>query len=436
MNKFKLIGIVLVILVLIGVVIKLFSVSGGTSQDTSKADTSSVKELHKLPQRKRLTAPSDITILNKPATTSQFLPGATFTQVDSNFHSQTEQLLLSKAVGYLNVFIDGWGTDNPEPSPGQYVWDTLDERVNVMRHIRDLSGGNTKFMISLCCAPDWMKSDSDINTAPNPQNFADFAQLARQVALRYPDVKYFQVWNELKGFEDNPSEYMHMYNAVYDAIKSARQDAQVGGPYVSLAPSNIPDTITSQWLTTKHGGDLIVVDGGFDSSSSATDFSNARFYSDYGKWLRQQSHGGATLPFGWAEWYPGTVHLWGANQFNATMANAMIYTLQGGASYALMWGLEGGINGVYMAGDGQQLGLINHNQPTLWYQTVKDFYDYFGPGTPILTAKFRSNIPVTVLASARKTMLVNQRDYKQTLTINGYQFSLNPFQVLFMDTPV
>ena len=161
--------------------------------------------------------------------------------------------------------------------------------------------------------------------------------------------------------------------------------------------------VISYWLAHKHGADFIVLDGGYDTQNAVDDFTDAHYFIQVARWLRHQPHGGSTLPFGWAEWYPGTVHLWGANQFNATMANAMIYTLQGGASYALMWGLEGGINGVYMAGDGQQLGLINHNQPTLWYQTVKDFYDYFGPGTPILTAKFRSNIPVTVLASARKT---------------------------------
>lgn len=435
MNKIKLVGILIVIVILFGVVIKLFVFSGSGAPEKPRVVKSNPDiATPKVPTLPRSEGPWDITILNAPETTSNFLPGATFTQEDNNFHSSAEQSLLAQAVGYLNVFIDGWGTDNPEPSPGQYVWDTLDERVNVMREIRNLSGGRTQLMITLCCAPDWMKNGYDINTAPNPQNFADFAELSKQVVLRYPDVKYFQVWSELKGF-NNPSDYMQLYNDVYNAIKSVRPDALVGGPYVGLGLSDIPDTITSQWLATKRGANLIVVDGGFDSTSPAADFSNAQFYINYAKWLRQQPNGGGTLPFGWAEWYPGTVQLWEEDHFNATMANAMIYTLKSGAAYALMWGLEGGINGVYKEGDGQQLGLIDNKQPTLWYQTVKEFYDFFGPGTPILAVKYRKQVPVTILASAKKTMLVNQLASKQSLTINGYRISLDPYQVAVLNTP-
>jgi hypothetical protein len=118
------------------------------------------------------------------------------------------------------------------------------------------------------------------------------------------------------------------------------------------------------------------------------------------------------------------------------MANAMINTLKGGASYALMWGVEGGVTGAYKAGEGQQLSLIDNDQPTPWYQTVKAFYDYFGPGTPMLKVNHRVNKPVTVLASAQKTMLVNRLDSQQTLTINGQRVSLNPYQVLVINTPL
>ncbi len=117
------------------------------------------------------------------------------------------------------------------------------------------------------------------------------------------------------------------------------------------------------------------------------------------------------------------------------MANAMIDTLKGGASYALMWGVEGGITGAYKEGDGQQLSLVNNNQPTAWYRTVKDFYDFFGPGTPILQVKYRLPIAVTVLASAQKTMLVNQLAHQQTLTLNGQKVILDAYQVVVMDTP-
>ena len=309
--------------------------------------------------------------LNTPDVKSNFMPGATFIHLDNNLDNTGEQQLLANGVGYTNVFIYGWGTGDPMPAKGEYDWSSLDERVGYMRNTK------TTMMISLCCAPDWMKRNSNINTAPNPANYPDFAELAKQVAARYKDVKYFQVWNELKGFRNNPTGYMQMYNLVYDAVKSTRPDAIVGGPYIGMGPGNIPNSVISQWLNTKHGGELVVVDGGFDSTSTTADFTTAEFYTDFGTWLRQQPNGGATLPFGWAEWYPGTAQAYDdANHFNATMTNAMIQVIRSGASYLLTWGVEGGVTGAYQEGDGQQEGLIDNGQPTPWYNSVKAVKDF------------------------------------------------------------
>ncbi len=438
MNKIKLIIIALVILALAGVGCSSFGGSTGTTQATQEPTATPQPPTPTptpAPPFKRASGPTDIAILNTSTMTSQFLPGASFIQNDTHLNDPGEQSQLAHGVGYLNVFIYGWGTDDPMPNgPGQYDWSSLDQQVSIMRHIRDLSGGKTKLMISLCCAPDWMKSSSDINAAPNPGNYPAFAELAKQVVERYPDIQQYQVWNELKGFNVT-SDYMNLYNDVYDAIKSVRPNLLIGGPYNGISIGDIPDPVTAQWLSTRHGGNFVAIDGGFDSDSASADFSNAHFYTDFGKWLRQQPHGGATLPFGWAEWYPGTSQPWNdENHFNATMANAMVYTLKSGASYALMWGVEGGISGEYKEGDGQQVGLIDSNGPTIWYKTVKDFHDYFGPGTTILTVNNLTNKAVTVLASNKKTMVVNQLGSKQTVVINGYEVPLAPYQVFMMNT--
>ena len=373
---------------------------------------------------------STVTIdLSSPQMTSQFLLGATFIQLDNHLNNPREIQLMANGLGYLNTFIYGWGTDNPEPAPGQYDWSSLDQRVQIM------SQAKTRMIISLCCAPDWMKSDNNINTAPDPQNYADFAQLSQQVAQRYPDVKYFQVWNELKGFNGNTDGYMQMYNMVYDAVKSVRPDALIGGPYIGMGPADIPNPVVTQWLNTRHGGNFVAVDGGFDSSSPAQDFSGAQFYTDFASWLRRQPNGGATLPFGWAEWYPGTTTGWNdINHFNATMTNAMIYTLQSGASYALLWGVEGGVTGVYREGDGQQENLVDNGDPTPFYHSAQAFKDYFGPGTKIYKVT-QSPPDVTVLASLAKTMLVNHLNAAQTLNVNGKTVALTPYQVLVINTP-
>lgn len=66
----------------------------------------------------------------------------------------------------------GWGASNPEPSPGHDDFVALDRRVALM-----LRTGATP-VLTLCCAPDWMKGgrpgDTEcpqqaLETAPTPR---------------------------------------------------------------------------------------------------------------------------------------------------------------------------------------------------------------------------------------------------------------------------
>ncbi len=70
------------------------------------------------------------------------------------------------------------------------------------------------------------------------EHVRDFANLCRAVAQHYPQVEYFQIWNEFKGYWAkggwDVERFTLMYNAVYDAVKAVRPDAQIGGPYLSL----------------------------------------------------------------------------------------------------------------------------------------------------------------------------------------------------------
>src|SRR5258708_18439896 len=144
-----------------------------------------------------------------PCHSSQFMTGVTRTQLDQGPKTPAGHQLMGQALDIQNVFTYGWGTDSREPSQGQYDWSSLDARVE------DIQSSGAQAMISLCCAPDWMKGSSNIDAAPFPQNYADFAQLAAQVAARYKSVKIFQVWNELKGFNGNYQAYTTLYNDVY-----------------------------------------------------------------------------------------------------------------------------------------------------------------------------------------------------------------------------
>jgi len=139
---------------------------------------------------------------DKPDGVSALAVGVTHTQYsidtwgDASAVSRAK-LLVSQAAIYQNQHIMGFGALNPEPAPGRYDWSTLDRRVQLMRD----TGATPS--ITLCCAPDWMKGGkrgqtdwSKLEQAPLPKHYGDFAELARQVALRYPDVKNFLVWNE------------------------------------------------------------------------------------------------------------------------------------------------------------------------------------------------------------------------------------------------
>ena len=172
--------------------------------------------------------------LSSQTGSSQFLTGLTRTQLDQGPLTPAGHQLMDQALAIQNVFIYGWGTGDPEPSEGQYDWSSLDARV------KDIQSSGSQVMISLCCAPDWMKASDDINAAPLPYYYPAFAQLAAQVAARYQEVKLFQVWNELKGFEGAYHAYTTLYNDVYEAVKAVRPDARLGGPYLGVLPGVRP----------------------------------------------------------------------------------------------------------------------------------------------------------------------------------------------------
>src|SRR5690606_22959130 len=169
------------------------------------------------------------------------------------------EILSADAAIWQNHHLMGFGTSNPEPEPGEYDWDTLDQRMR----LTEQTGQRT--MLTLCCAPDWMKGGEEGETdwdeleeAPLPEHFDDFARLAAEAVTRYPQIERVMVWNELKGFwhdEENRWDYegyTDLYNRVYRAVKDARPDVQVGGPYVvliSLDPGarDTSPTVTGPW---------------------------------------------------------------------------------------------------------------------------------------------------------------------------------------------
>ncbi|GIF25894.1 hypothetical protein BJ973_003166 [Actinoplanes tereljensis] len=259
-----------------------------------------------------------------------------------------------------NQQIMGWGALNPQPAPGVFDWHTLDERVALLRRT------TAEPVLTLCGAPDWMKGGqaghtdwAELETAPREEHFDDFAALAAAVARRYPDVRDFLVWNELKGFYDparndwNIEAYTRLYNKVYAALKAANPETRVGGPYVvfDIWP-DVDSPLTGRWgtvdpravaaidywMANKAGADFVAVDASSrtkDGHFPAGDVAATEMFADATRWLRERTG----LPVWWAEFYPDVDPALPASSPRraAVALLTLARTVAAGAAKILLW---------------------------------------------------------------------------------------------------
>ncbi|MFD9794703.1 xylan 1,4-beta-xylosidase [Streptomyces sp. NPDC059070] len=361
--------------------------------------------------------------------------------------------------------IMGWGAGNPEPSPGDYDFSDLDRRIAFIR-----STGSTP-VITLCCAPDWMKSGragedhtdwslKSFESAPLPTHYADFAKLAAKVAERYPDVRHFIVWNEFKGFFDESSQrwnyegYTRLYNLVYDQLKKVNEENRVGGPYLAMdsyAPGEeqfaselkgpwgsvdqrVLDAFT-YWNRHKKGADFVAVDGaGFtrDDRALPDAFTALDKFTDVGRWLRQHAEG---LPLWWTEYYvePDGSH-WSEGRRVAAQAAAMIAMARGGATTGFYWSPQrttadcpGCLWTATQSADG--------GAALPMFALVSRFGKEFPPGTAYARVETAAeDIPeVRVLASDRVVLVVNTLDRDIRARVDGRSLSMTAYEVRWLD---
>lgn len=255
------------------------------------------------------------------------------------FRSSEAKALLKKYAAVQTTDIMGWGMPNPMPSPGKEHFAELDKRVALMVETAQ------RPVIALCCAPDWMKGGipgstdwSALEKAPLKEHFDDFADLAARIAKRYPKVKHFLVWNELKGFWNSQTQrwnieaYTDLYNRVWRAVKAVRPDAQIGGPYVVMVSyrQRTPAAkffgselhgawgtvdfrsleAIDYWLEHSSGADFVAVDGSIAPREGGLDVPldvGLQKFEAVNNWLRARTR----LPIWWAEIYPVPPHLEG-----------------------------------------------------------------------------------------------------------------------------
>lgn len=349
--------------------------------------------------------------------------------------------LLANGLKFQNQHLMDWGTENPEPKPGVYNWTSLDKRVALMR-----SMGAT-LVITLCTAPGWMKtSGEDFPRQTGPDSWADdrvadthvedFAALSQKVVQRYPDVKYFQIWNEYKGYWDKAADnwdyvrFTNFYNRVYDAIKSVRPEAQLGGPYYPFdgpKPKDWP--VIDYWFQHKHGADFVCFDGwvaGYPPTRGRDEEAKKMTLTEYFGQIAAQFRSRTALPIWISEFYGG----WSSNpQFTAANhASCYLHALLSGVSVVLLWDAElQEWNYLFTSTNAAEGG-----QPSPHYQVVKMFNANFGPGTRLFKAT-SSSPDVEVLASGTKTLLINKGDTEATVLVNGWRLVMLPYEVRLLD---
>jgi len=401
--------------------------------------------------------------------------GFTHTQfsADEGSSEATERVesLISKGGGLpQNQHIMGWGADNPEPVKGRYDFEDLDRRVDFMR-----ASGSTP-VITLCCAPDWMKggkagvgntnwSQASLETAPQPAHFKDYAALAATVAKRYPDVRHFIVWNEFKGFWNDGEArwdyegYTQLYNLVYKALKKVNPEIMVGGPYLvmdSVDPRSQDASTTFKgawgamdqrildafdyWNQHKAGADFVVVDGSSytnDDELLPNEFAATDKFTAVSKWVRQQT---GDLPLWWAEYYVEPADSrderegWSENRRVAVQAAGMIALAKGGTTSALYWNPENE-KGTACAGclwtptsggsGGQKLPM---------FDLVSRFSRAFSPGSTYESVSVAADdVPnVRVLATDKTVLVVNTLNRQISAEIDGKKFEMQAYEVKWL----
>ncbi|NEA67667.1 xylan 1,4-beta-xylosidase [Streptomyces sp. SID12488] len=380
--------------------------------------------------------------------------------------------LLSKDPGLpQNQHIMGWGAGNPEPVKGRYDFTEMDRRIDFMR-----ASGATP-VVTLCCAPDWMKggrsgsdktdwSQSALETAPERAHYKDFAALAATVAKRYPDVRHFIVWNEFKGFWNNTEArwdyegYTELYNLVHKALKKVDKDIMVGGPYLvmdSLDPRQKPDASTTvkgpwgamdqrildafdYWNAHRAGADFVVVDGSSytkDDELQPDEFAATDKFTAVGKWVRARTGG---LPLWWAEYYVEPADGnddrtgWSETRREAVQAAGLIAMAKGGASSGFYWNPEeeqgAGCAGCLWTPTSSGSG----GAALPMYDLVSRFGAAFPPGTEYRTVPVapddRSN--VRVLADDKAVLVVNVLDRPIDAQVDGKRFGMGAYEVKWL----
>ena len=466
-----------------------------------------------------------------PQGTSHYFSG--FSQVDDSLDYPwtgnngaavtNARALMAQGIAFVNTPIMAWGPGDPWPTPGTTLTPTGSSWQSLDLQISNVISAGCVPMITLCEAPWWMKGYyTGTNTmlipnvngewgshtytsaytdfrgikyaagyvSPDPygsriidSQMTNWLWLVQCVAERYMaapyNVRYFVVWNELKGYYDptvnhwdynnSPGNtsgynaqhgYTYMYNQVYQTLTNtagslgiAVSNLYVGGPYPVMdsgssagAMSN-PSKVTgpwgaldqreldviSYWLTNKVGAGFVCVDGA-NYNRFGTQFTNmftlCGKFSAVNNWIRQQPGGGAVLPIVWTEWYTTN----GGNEdddFNDALGSySVIQQLESGAMLTLLWGAQA--SALAEPPLWTSTSKSGGGQATPFYSSYKAFDQLFGQGTSYYPASSTST-NIAVLASQTNIMLINELSNSMPVNVENTNVILGSYEVMILN---
>jgi len=356
----------------------------------------------------------------------------------------------------------GFGPTNPEVSNGTYTWGGLDLRVQLMRDAKQQLG------ITLCQWPDWMTKLGTNTTTysdlpPTDDHVVDAVDLVTQVARRYPDVRHWNVHNEMRGYwlpspvnRWNYESYVRLYNACYDALKGLNSANQVYGPYVHINnyvgsqsnPTRV-STLANRPYGTLDQRDLDVIvyflanargcDGvSFDGTCwKARDGAIPNqveairtFYPDFIGWIRTLV-GGASVPVHQTEYYSGPTVVVGVGADPELARRAAQGTLgwqvmvRTGYANAMYWSPQADVD------LGHQGLWTRTDQPVSvlpLYEGARAIVDRFGVSTD-LYATTSKDAMLEVLASSTHILVTNLDDAQKNITVQGRAVALEPYGI-------
>ncbi len=411
--------------------------------------------------------------------TSSLLVGTTLVESTLEPSSDAEAVQrakahLTSATVHQNQHLMAWGAEDPWPNPSDpdpTNWKSLDRRIQLIIDTGGLP------VITLCEAPWWMKGISQADewaTVSYERRVRDdyvmaWVRLCRRTAERYSVapyyVRYFQVWNEMKGYwnpttntynsgmravtrQDYSHGYTYMYNLVYDALKAVNPAIQVGGPYVVMDswsdratmshPSQIsgpygtldqrPLDVIADWLQKKRGAEFITVAGttaNEDDVRLVDAFTATQKFADIATWIAQRTD----LPLWWAEWRATDVPTRDLRFSNALMAMSLLQMVLKNVTVALLWQPEADALGVsHPQGLWTDTRLSNGGQATPYHATQQLFKMYFGIGTTLYHVAV-SSPQVRALASGIKTLLINTVNERLSVSVNNTVVTLEGYEV-------